>query len=478
MLRSASWMYGAQFLTVVIQFGYAAITSRVVNPSMFGAYAVALSVAGVANILAGGGIAQTVMRQTEVNQLVLRSLVFRSLIGGSLLAAAAVLTAEFWASLWNEPAASPAIRLLAMGTFLSPLVNLGLGCARRLGLFRQLSVLVFIANLIGMVVGALVVWHRPSAEALVVSALIAFMIQTIGSWLLCGKLLWGLAPLRHSKVDAAYSNGLTSLRFVDFLVGLAHKFTMSRLLGTHYLGHWNRAEMLGFLPFQHAQGAIVQVLAPEFRHDRGTQRETQRIWTDLLSLSAWIVWPVCAIAMVVLPASVGFLFGPGWELASELVPWLVAASGFQILTVVLTTGIETLGNFKWLWVAAVSAIIIQLGAFLVLLEWRNLLLVTVAFVLTGFVRLVVLIILASNVGLLYFDKLSLNLIGAFLCSSVIWIACRLAAVGIADGSWWIGTGGICALLLSVGLAWKFRLKLPPLRIAWKYGLLPASSKKA
>ena len=97
-----------------MQVGYAAITSRLLPPSAFGAYAVALSGVGFIGMLGGSSLGQAAARRDHDSVHLDRSLVTLALIVGSSTALLAILLAPFWGRLWGVPAAQ-VTQVLALG---------------------------------------------------------------------------------------------------------------------------------------------------------------------------------------------------------------------------------------------------------------------------------------------------------------------------------------------------------------------------
>ncbi|MDG4866077.1 hypothetical protein P8605_48790, partial [Streptomyces sp. T-3] len=55
-VKGVAWNYSGSVLAVLLQLGYTAVTSRLVAPAAFGAYATAVTVAGLLGYLANTGI--------------------------------------------------------------------------------------------------------------------------------------------------------------------------------------------------------------------------------------------------------------------------------------------------------------------------------------------------------------------------------------------------------------------------------------
>ena len=470
-------MYGAQLITVVIQFLYAAVTSRTIDPDGFGSYAIALAVSGLLTLLAVGGLSQAVARMEVLELARLRSLVTYAVALGAGLGLLMWLTAPLWANLWGDSDATSIIRWLAISTSLAPLASVGQTLLRRRGKFRALATIALASNISGMALGVWAVIVFEAADALVVSPVAAQAGLLIGSLLLSGGSLIGFAKVGRKSIEVAFSAQLVPVKLADYVIGNVAKFSTSRWVGIESFGFWNRGDVVTSLPFQQIQTAIIQAISPEFRHDIRDSVRANRVWTDMLILISWVAFPLSAATAVVVPFLVPVLFGPGWEMTGVLVPWLAIASGIQILATVLASAIEVLGRLKWIWSSAVILLLIQGAAATFLFVLRDLIVAMIFLVLTQIVRHIVNVWQCGRIGYLDIRKLAKGymfalLFGAFLAACV-WAASKLIQLSFSGATpgW-----SILGLAILVGLSasvFALRSRFPPIRIARTYGIFSA-----
>lgn len=472
LLAGAAWIYGAQIVTVVAQFAYAAVTSRLVGPSTFGAYAIALSVSGLVTLLVAGGMAQAVARMPDMESKPLHGLVTFAVLLGIGGAVFTWFTAGLWASLWGDASADSAVQFLALGPLVAPLIALSTTVMRRQGSYRRLATVTLVSNLAGMVVGLVAVAQTRSATALAVSAVTSQLILLVASLLFSNRALWGIGRLGNARHEVVFSANLTAVKVAEYLVGNIMKFSVSRWLGSAYFGHWNRADMLATLPFQQVQNAMLQAVSPEFRHDIETPSRAFRVWTDLLTLVAWLALPVSAVAAVVLPSLVPLLFGAGWDVAGTLTAPLAIAAGLQTISMVLSTAVESLGRFRWMWITSVSLVMFQVAGAFALLVGRNIGIAMAVLLITQLIRQLIQVIQCRNSGYLDTKRLLRNYAVA--------VAFSLLCAGIAALIKWCLVGAATqpllliavALLLIIALValWRNFHLLPPYVLAQRYGL--------
>jgi len=473
LLQGAAWMYGAQLVTVAVQIGYAAVTSRLVLPDGFGAYAVALSVTGLISLLATGGLGQTVSRMVDVEQKRLHSLVTYALILGLAGALTLFVTAPFWAWLWGVESSIEPIRWLAISSFVSPFLGLSTGLMARSGKFRQLATITVVSNVVGMAVGVLAVLEWKSASSLVVSAATAQLLIMIGSVVATDGQLVGVARLSQGRGDIGYSGQLTFASILSYLTGNIVKLSMARGLGSASLGYWNRAEVLTLIPFQQIQSALIRAAYPEFRHDIADSVRARVVWTDMLTLVMWLALTASAGVAVLVPPLVPILFGPGWEVAAKLAGPLAIVGGLQIVSVLLTSAIEALGRFRWIWSTDAILIALQIAAAVLIFITRDLSVAVIALILTNVVRHGWQVRLASREGYLNFQRLWKGYLAAAAFATGLgasaWGALQCIEIATQQPLVWP-----VVALLSIGplaLIFLLRERLPAVVLARKYGFI-------
>jgi O-antigen/teichoic acid export membrane protein len=476
LLAGAAWVYGAQMVTVIAQFAYAALTSRAVTPGGFGAYAVALSVTGLVSLLATGGLGQTVSRMVELEKQRLRSLVTYALLLGSAGAGAVYLSAPFWSWLWGVDSSLDPIRWLAISSLFSPLVGLSTGLMARTGRFKQLGLVTVCSNLCGMIVGAVAVsiWRSPSS--LVISAIVAQFMILVGTLLASEGLLLGLSRLRHGHRDIGYSGKLMSASFLSYLTGNIVKFSMTRAIDAAILGYWNRAEVLTTIPFQQIQTALIRAVYPEFRHDVSEPSRAKVVWTDMLVLVGWAALILSALVAVLVPPLVPIIFGAGWEVAASLAGPLAVIGGLQIVSILLNSAIEALGRFRWIWSTDVVLIFLQICAAAMIFIYKDVWIAVAALVLTNVVRHGWQVWIAGRHGYIDLGRLLGQYLLALAFSSILaltlWVTVQSVMQSSSAPAMWgfafAAIGGFAALCLAI------REKFPIVVLGRKYGFIRKS----
>ncbi len=246
------------------------------------------------------------------------------------------------------------------------------------------------------------------------------------------------------------------------------------MLGPGYLGQWNRADVLSAIPFQQVQAALIPVIYPEFRHDLSGSERTRTVWTDMLSLVAWVVLPTSGIAAVIIPTILPVLFGSGWGIAIAISPVICVAAAIQVVSTLLASAVEALGKFRWIWWTQGLLLLIQLLAVLAISVFQSIVPAMIALVVTMLAQHLVYICLCvkddyldgrrllTTYGVVTFASVAAYLVA----QSLLWMATSLFA--LAPAASLLTLIPVAALILVL---WALRWKLTPVKIARKYGLL-------
>lgn len=464
-----AWTLGAQVAIALLQFGYAAVTSRLVPDTGFGAFAVALSLSALVGLIAQGGLGQAAARSAELHSGKLSFLILVAVGLGVLAGSLLVGLAAPWAMLWDAPEAVVPARVIGVTAFLAPLSGLMLGVLRRLGEFRALASLAVTTSTAGMAVGIVAVVIAPGPLALLVSPVLASILLTLGSLVMTRRHWWARPDAAAARADLGFAWRVLGLTMLSYLIGNIGKWSVSRWVGADALGQWNRADVVTAVPIEQGSGALTRAVYPEFRHDVGVQSRTRHAWTDYLILTAWATFPLAAILAGAAPVATAVLFGPGWGLAAAMAPLVAIRAGITAVDTALSGALEATGQFRLLAsTTLVSVAVISAGAVVTARtgSWAAALIGLIAGPL---VRHLLNVALTARDGALDWCALAKGYLSALATSIVLGGAVTMVSAGMLGSQPpIIGAvgGAILTAVVVTGLA-KWR-RLPPTRILMGY----------
>ncbi len=310
-LRGFVAMSASSFGVMAVQLGYAAITSRLLPPSAFGAYAVALSGVGLIGMLGGSSLGQSAARRDHDSVQLDRSLVTLALLFGGTTALVAMLLAPVWGQLWGVPESAPVTRVLALGIPLTALASVLAGILRRGGRTSAVAGRTAIGQLTGMAIGLAAVLSMKTAWSLGVTA-VAGAVVTLA--LLAASLprerLTPTRPTSASIDEVIYSAKTAGMDLLRYGTNIIAPWSIGRFVGDAGLGGYNRATTVLTLPLEALQRAFTYSLFPELRPGGPASRSSKPL-TDIMILVTWPAVIVAGTGFFAAPPLLSLILGPG-----------------------------------------------------------------------------------------------------------------------------------------------------------------------
>jgi O-antigen/teichoic acid export membrane protein len=478
--RGAIWNYSAQIATVLAQVVYAAVTSRLLSPHDFGAFAAATASVALINLVSMAGMPQVVGRMTDLHPDRLVGLLAYAGVIGLLSGGITFFGAPLWAAVWGVPASVPVLQVLALTSVLTPFVALGNGLALRLGLFKRLAGATVAANIGGMAVGALAVLVLRDAQSLAVSQVLSLLAVAI-------IVLWqtrshfkGRFHLRTTLADVSYSTKTLVSALLTYCAGTVGKVSVSQTLGPVPLGNWNRADAITTNPFFLLGSAITQAVYPEFRHDIEDRSRTKRVWSDLLGVLGWVCVPLGVFVAVVAPLAAAILLGDGWALAGRYASILAIIGGLQPVVFMLISGFEALGKFSWNWSGYVISLVVNVAAAVVAILLHSIWPVFIGTLVAFAIMHPLHLLLARREGLIDLGRVGRHYaeITAFSVGMGVVLWTLLHVPEVVGVSVWLLVAVLVLAAAAVVVLVRNRDRFPPIVLARRYGILPQRSADA
>jgi O-antigen/teichoic acid export membrane protein len=463
-----AWMFGAQIATTLLQFGYAAVTSRLVPDIGFGAYAVAASLLLLVTLIAQGGLGEATARTPEFHPGKLSFLVLVAIGLGMAAALSVILLAGPWAALWDAPDAVNPARLIAVTAFLAPLSGLLIGVQRRLGGFRALAVSMVATSVAGMAIGVVAVILAPGPMTLLVSQMAASALLAVVLLILTRRHWWAKPDPVAAKADLGFAWRILGIWMLAYLSLNLGKWSVSRWVGADALGQWNRADVITAVPMNQGTRAVTQAIYPELRHDIGVQSRTRQAWTDYLLLIAWAFFPAAAILAAAAPAATPILFGPGWGSAAAIAPFVAIHYGIVAVESALANALESVGQFRLrVWTALASVAVMVAGAALTSVT-RSWVVALAALIAASLLQHLLQVVFTTRLGALDGWTLARGYLCALAVSSILGGGTALVSAGVLGISPHAAIVGAVVLIAAAGVGFALRRHLPPAKILARY----------
>ena len=311
--KAVLWMLvdvgGSQGLSFAIYI----VLSRILTPSEYGVFALALGITAIANVVLFQGFGDALIERKVVNEDDLSTAFWTNLGLGIGIAAALYLSAPWLSALFHAPRLGPVIATMAALCVLRALVSVHSALCR-----RELKMSLFAARaLTGYILGGAAgitlallgwgVWSLVICQIVQAVAILMVMWMTI-AWR--PRLRFSLTSFREL---AAFSGSFIAASVLTSITDKIDNLIIGLFLDVTAVGYYTLAfkllQAVGLIAMSPLQAIMMPVLARLARDRRKFADEYIRLVTA--STVTWL--PIVAAVGVIAPTLLPLAFGDRWD---------------------------------------------------------------------------------------------------------------------------------------------------------------------
>jgi O-antigen/teichoic acid export membrane protein len=349
-VNAVGWSYASGFTFLLAQVGYTALTARLVPPSEFGGYALALTVIALAGLFGAGGVGNAVMRTHELTGRGARTALTLAAASGLLVSILVIAVAGPIQEWFHVPGTAQALRLLAIQPPMVAVAGVGYGLLRRGQRYQAASLIDLGSSLAGFAVGA-----ATTLSGLGIAGLALGQVTNAAIAMLAA-LAWARAPIRPvwdrawARDFISFSVQVTGQNLGHYVINNLPLWSVARQAGGRATGLFSRAYQVLALPTDQFATGLMRALYPLYREVSLSKPRTRRALTEALVITSG----ACAIvfgtfAVFAQPATL-VLLGARWQAASAITPLLCAFAAMNTLYSVLASAAEAMRWMRMIWI--------------------------------------------------------------------------------------------------------------------------------
>lgn len=325
-LKGVSWMTALRGLTRGLAVVKIAILARILSPSQFGNYGIALLVLGFLEVLTETGINVFLIQQKDDTREYLNSAWIVSIIRGALISIVILASAHFVVSFFRVPNALPLLYMVSGVAFIRGFINpMEVTFQKKLQFFKEFSFqgfLYFVDASVAVIVG--LITH--SESAMLIAMLSSATIEVILSFILF-KDRPGIG-LEKEKVIKVIQSGkwVTGAGVFSYIFQNIDNAVVGRFLGTGSLGLYQQAYSISTLPVSEVGQIFNKVTFPVYVNISEDPVRLKKAFFKTLGVITALVIPFALIILLFAKPIVLIFLGSNW-LAIEPVLKVLAVFG-------------------------------------------------------------------------------------------------------------------------------------------------------
>ena len=347
--RGSSWLFLFEALKAASQLIITIILARLLSPSDFGVVAVALVCVSIIESFSEFGIQTTLIQRVSRDPEILQTAWSLMFLRGVFLCLLTIMIAPFVSQLLGAPEASIFIVALSFKFLLVGLTSPNAWILARDFKFRQDFLYSSSGIAIRFIVMISIAYWLQNAWVIVIGALAMPMTRLVVS-----HVFFPLKP--EFKLERRFVAEIYKFSKWLFLSQMVHVIyrgfpvaLIGRYLGLDDVGFFRIADQMGNFLVQIMRKISGRVLIPAVsqlnREDLGYTRQ----FLDTISVTSFVILPVCFIGAFLSEEIVLVLIGEKWISVSSILAVLMVTGANQALIQVVISFMVGLGDTKSEW---------------------------------------------------------------------------------------------------------------------------------
>jgi O-antigen/teichoic acid export membrane protein len=317
-------MTALEGVTKLVAVGKIAVLARILTPSQFGTYGIALLVLGLLEVLTETGINVFLIQERDDIEAYLDSAWVISIIRGTLIALLIIITSPLVVAFFRTPNVFHLLYLVAAVAFVRGFINPMEVLFQKKLEFMKVFVFQGGLYLLDATCAVALGFLTHSESAMIISMLIAAITEVVLSFLIF-KEIPGFR-LEKEKFMKVFHSGkwVTGAGIFSYIFQNIDNVTVGRVLGTTSLGFYQQAYSISTLPVSGVGDIFNKVMFPVF----------VRMSDEMASLRRAFYKSASAVFLFALAFGLVIIFFSRPVILIFLGPrWLVIEPALKVLTI-------------------------------------------------------------------------------------------------------------------------------------------------
>jgi len=335
-VRGGVWIFSLRILNRGLDFFRIIILARLLSPTDFGLFGVAILSISVFETFSQTGFNFALIQKKESIKTYLDTAWTISALRGLALFILVFFSAPIIAAFFNAPQATLIVRFLAISLIFNGFQNIGILFFQKELEFNRLFLLEISTTITSFASTIILAVLLKNVWALVIGGLLANFVRFCISYVI--QSYRPIPKIEKDKVLELFSFGkwIFLSTIVIFLVRQGDDFFLGKVLGVTALGFYQMAFMIGNLPSSEITGIISQVAFPTYTKLKSTPGKLNEAYIKTISFIALISFPFAGGIFVLAPYFTTLFLGEKW--LPIVTPLQILAISGLIRSIVATGG--------------------------------------------------------------------------------------------------------------------------------------------
>lgn len=327
------WQVILQITTKALSVGTFAVLARILEPSVFGLFALAFVAIDGLSLFKAFGIDAGIIQRKDTNDTIKSTAFWMVTISGTTVFLTCFILAPFAADFFRNHDAASVIRALGIIFVVNGFGKIPSALLTRDMKFKAISIIQLVGGIVNSVCAIGFALLSPSVWSLVLAYLAKTVVMDVLSWYHSGfRLRWAFDK-KVAKEFLSFGSILMAGGLVGYITENINNIAVGRLLGTTKVGYMALANNVASFINTHFTYLILRVLFPAYSSIQDDKPELQRVYLKILKYISLFTIPFCLALAILSRELVLTLYGEKWLM---IIPIMQVAAFIQLFASIVS----------------------------------------------------------------------------------------------------------------------------------------------
>ena len=342
--KSMAWSLTGSVGFFVIQFAASVVVARLLTPTEFGIYGVALATVTLLLAFQNLGFQSFIVREEALDAPTLGTLHSMAILQGALLAMLLYAGAPLLAAFLDEPRVTPALRILCLFALLVPIEPLASGHFQRRGRFDLVTAMGLARVVVAAATSILLAYRGFSYASLSWGSVAGAAAAALVGVVFAGRDLAVRPTLARWRTIWAYGSNILLTMVIANIGSRLPDIALGRLAGIAMVGLYGRASGIIESFNTGVIYGVNSVILKSLVDSRDRTGRIDRVYLRAVRAATGLFWPMYVGLGVLSGPVITMIYGPRWAGAAPVLALLCAAAVIQTALVARQEVLITAGR--------------------------------------------------------------------------------------------------------------------------------------
>lgn len=355
-LKGISWIGSLSVLTKAIGLLELIILARILNPSDYGAYAIALLTLGLLETITETGINIVLIQEENIDKFI-NSAWILSITRGILISIVLLLSASLIVSFFNSPHALSLLYVVSIVPLVRGFINPSIVKFQKNLMFSKNFIFRITILLFDTLASVVLTYLLKSPMGIILGLLFGVILELLLSFIVVKPL----PRLEFNKQHLSYifhrGKWITGSSIFDYLFNNLDNIVVGKILGSTFLGIYQLAYSLTVMPLSEVGKVFVHVTVPIFVKISDDKNRLKNAFMKVM-LAAFLISIPAILVFLFIPQIFVIILGDKWKAVVPILPILGAVGLLKSLSISSTSLFISLEKQKYMTIISFVSIFV------------------------------------------------------------------------------------------------------------------------